>query len=554
MASPVSRLLALALFASASGCATQSLAERMRAQQVVALVGTPSYQRFVEEAGRSMGKPKLIQGILEELRQALSLEHLRWFQRDRPCYVLVVDPGVFPQPFVVGLPGDAPKGLLGALPAAAPEDARGHLARASGANGHDVYWDFEARYAVLSSEPEVFPRIQGLLRDSILSWQPAGTVAFELDARRGLELVKEEVEALRSAALAEVRQDRPAARGLGEAEVTAFFDGLQSVDWLSGHTEDQGEAFATQLRVTAAPETSLAQAIDQNHDPSSLAGLLPEGAWLAIDWDFDLRGIANLEALRSRTPEVFGEALGLSGSLVGKLREILDELWRMAGRRGAACLYRAGSFPLAFLWVQEVRDGSSAQELHLRALDLLGPRLAALIGAEIGWPMGLETETPQSLDELLERIAPALALGGMSLGKRKEPDLVALTLGIDWDHPALRARREETHLAMLGSRIELAVAYGPGAVALALGPDGIAQARRAAQRMAPGGRALSGGEPRNLGIGFDPVAFGQAFQADPELAVWAKLGQEPWRVTLAAADAGLLVDFRLPAPRSWDIQ
>jgi hypothetical protein len=427
------------------------------------------------------------------LAKILKFDPDEWVARDKPATLLFVDPTKYMlgEVLILGLRDtDAflrvvPKGTFDA-DESPPE---GHTAVYRTPTGN-MYVDFVGPNVVFTTHNDVFALVKSFIATELPTWETPHDVDIWVDVANMRTAFAKEIALTR---------DDPRPKGergsgvplMSKPVLLAMVDGL---DRVSGHLVLVDDHFKVQVaaRQRDKPTGSLAGAADwvnalAQRTSTPIAGL-PNGTWAAGSLSADLTGQAFLpdrEAISAVVNTLYGELLDLTPAE----REASAPLWRhfadLVTGGAYAFAFEQGEVPACAGVVVRVKDGHRARFLTKRLLETFLLRIVPRIQdeeislAEMPFPDG-DFRTVTELFEALNEVYGQLGIEFYESGLvEANADIAVDAIGIRFD----RARHEEAAKAskeslgdILGSKLEVAVAYRGNLLALVVSPTASSQA------------------------------------------------------------------------------
>ncbi|MGB0589489.1 MAG: hypothetical protein ACPGU1_07410 [Myxococcota bacterium] len=427
------------------------------------------------------------------LAKVLQFDPATWVARDKPATLLVVDPTryLLGEVLVLGLRDTA--ALMAALPKgtfdADEVPPKGHTAVYRSKTGN-IYVDFVGPNVVFTKHNDVFALVKAFIEEDLAAWKAPHDVDVVIDVTNMRTAFAEEI--------ALTRQD-PTPKGKRGSGVpllskAALLGMVDSLDGISAQVVYQDGHFTIQTSATPRTDAtgSWAWAVQwvkalAQRTTVPVAGL-PNGTWAAASVSADVTGGA-FQDERAKTSAAINTLYGDLLDLTPAEREASAPLWgRFADlvTGGAyAFAFEQGEVPACGAVVMRVEDAHRARFLTKRLLETFLLRIVPRIQdeeislADMPFPDG-DFRTVADLFKALNEVygQVGMAFYESSLVEASE-DIAVEALGIRFDS----AQREEAAKAgrssladIIGSKLELAVAYRGNLMALVLSPAASTQA------------------------------------------------------------------------------
>lgn len=452
--------------------------------------------------------------VLEGMGGLFGWSDTSWVNLDGPMYVMVLKGK---EKVMLAVPVGNYAAALESMPETPGMDIGNHV-RGYRHRGANIYVDTVGRHIILTTDDADFDNMKGML-PKIITWRPTGVLTGYVAPKS--------LGTLMGVDLDELIKNLPALLELGET-TTSVMDPRAIADFfgkLINETElvrlsvtqpkvSGSDYLGAEFGLIPVPGSDLSkflQFMAQSKVP--MPTMMPPQSWFGTLMDLDIRNVKSLVTLdKSFTKAAADQLLKISGKKAAARYIANSDLLRKAMTgKGLVALHADQGFPLAAVSMQPIdMDGKAFRKLYNQMLEdslaVYWPDVLASFN-EVGLKDFAKKFKKFNLKKLLKFANKQMTEVGLrfKMVKGKHHDALVLEptklkgkAANDRDvtaiHDVLRA---------MGGQVEMAVAFGPKAVAFGFGPSGIANAQALANGRGMGGSPIA----RNLSLDTAVMGF-----------------------------------------------
>ena len=477
-----------------------------KAMGAVTLSSLDAVLKAVTEKAAAFGKPLPIDkaAILDRVKGFLNLSSMDWMATDRPIHIAVWDPSNPKEMGILMVPITSAEALEKALPADKKKDDQGN-AFSFPVMLQRIYVNTTDGYATVTGNPKGFTEARAFLSGVAKgAATPSGLVDVRVAVGNLRETFASRLQRVRA------KLDRIQKRLATEISGTSMLPGMEKtlqfyfdmINTLVEETEGSGLSLALTdgggLQITGRIQgkeggkiAGFAKKLGESD--LSFAKGIPESAYMVFASDMDMQGF---DGLMKYSSEMLAGILKLSDADKGKLQGYFKTMVETVEGKSWAAVYSAGNFPFAVGSVTRVKDGAAYRKVFNGYLSLLIARAVDMV-KELQLSDEIGAVDSNNIDALVKLANKAAAMFGVTLAldSKTEGDVTVDSFSIAVDvakiaeagDPKVTAGVQKV-TALIGTKLEFAVAYGKENVAMAMGPAAIAESKRLLT--ASGGRAV----------------------------------------------------------------